>query len=66
MLGTDSKNGECPTLYEDVDSGEILVRGYAVTDPEVLAQMANPLKGESLVVVDRAASTSSRRSASLA
>ncbi|MEU5036539.1 hypothetical protein AB0G48_20670 [Streptomyces rubiginosohelvolus] len=53
MLGTNSKTGECPTLYEDVESREILVQGYTVTDPEVLAQMVNPLKGESLVVVDR-------------
>ncbi|MFJ4961007.1 hypothetical protein ACIP6P_00845 [Streptomyces sp. NPDC088729] len=28
MLGTNSKTGECPTLYEDVDSGE--VQGYTV------------------------------------
>ncbi|MFC9271319.1 hypothetical protein ACFTXJ_26555 [Streptomyces zhihengii] len=54
MLGTNSKTGECPTLYEDIETGEILVQGYTVTDPDVLAQMANPLKGESLVVVDRA------------
>lgn len=54
MLGTNSKTGECPTLYEDVDTGEILVQGYTVTDPEVLAQMQNVLDGESLVVVDRA------------
>ncbi|MFZ4274466.1 hypothetical protein ACOZFM_17325 [Streptomyces arboris] len=54
MLGTNSKNGECPTLYEDIDSGEILVQVYTVTDPEVLAQLASPLEGESLVVVDRA------------
>ncbi|MBT2367014.1 hypothetical protein J7E88_17280 [Streptomyces sp. ISL-10] len=54
MLGTNSKTGECPTLYEDVDSGEILVQGCTVTDPEVLAQMQNVLDGESLVVVDRA------------
>ncbi|MCK8676568.1 hypothetical protein [Streptomyces lichenis] len=53
MLGTNSKTGECPTLYEDVDTGEILVQGHTVTDPDVLAQMVNPLKGESLVVVDR-------------
>ncbi|MGW8988313.1 hypothetical protein ACWGRF_00035 [Streptomyces zhihengii] len=54
MLGTNSKTGECPTLYEDIETGEILVQGYTVTNPDVLAQMANPLDGESLVVVDRA------------
>lgn len=54
MLGTNSKTGECPTLYEDLDSGEILVQGYTVTDPDDLAQMKNVLPGESMVVVDRA------------
>ncbi|MFD9796882.1 hypothetical protein ACFWXK_38745 [Streptomyces sp. NPDC059070] len=54
MLGTNSKSGECPTLYEDIDSGEILVQGHTVTDPATLAQMRNVLDGESLVVVDRA------------
>ncbi|WP_435173233.1 hypothetical protein [Actinacidiphila sp. bgisy145] len=54
MLGTNSKTGECPTLYEDTETGDILVQGYTVTDPDTLAQMVNPLEGESLVVVDRA------------
>jgi hypothetical protein len=54
MLGTTSKTGECPTLYEDVETGEILVQGYTVTDPDTLAQMKNVLPGEALVVVDRA------------
>ncbi|MET9554823.1 hypothetical protein [Streptomyces sp. NPDC006645] len=40
MLGTNSKSGECPTLYEDEATGEILVQGYTVTDPEVLATRA--------------------------
>ncbi|MFF3337705.1 hypothetical protein [Streptomyces flavidovirens] len=52
MLGTNFKTGECPTLYEDVNSGEILVQGYTVTDPDDLAQMKNVLLGESMVVVD--------------
>lgn len=53
MLGTNSKIGECPTLYEDLDSGEILVQGK-IADPDDIAQMVNPLSGETLVVVDRA------------
>ncbi|MEU8891146.1 hypothetical protein [Streptomyces sp. NPDC048442] len=53
MLGTNSKVGECPTLYEDLDTGEVLVQGK-IADPEDIAQMVNPLSGETLVVVDRA------------
>lgn len=52
MLGTNSKTGECPTLYEDLDSGEVLVQGK-IADPDDIAQMVNPLSGETLVVVDR-------------
>ncbi|MCX4550503.1 hypothetical protein OG204_14215 [Streptomyces sp. NBC_01387] len=53
MLGTNSKTGECPTLYEDIDTGEVLVQGK-VAEPEDIAQMVNPLSGETMVVVDRA------------
>ncbi|MFF2187270.1 hypothetical protein [Streptomyces sp. NPDC058155] len=53
MLGTNSKTGECPTLYEDLDTGEVLVQGK-VADPDDIAQMVNPLSGETMVVVDRA------------
>src|SRR5215468_2570701 len=40
-LGTDSKDGDSPTLW-DTDSGEYVVQGYAVTDPKVLAQLNVP------------------------
>lgn len=53
MLGTTSDDGKCPTLYEDLDSGEIVVQGYTVTDPEDLAQLQNVLAGESFVRVPR-------------
>lgn len=53
MLGTTSDDGKCPTLYEDLDSGEIVVQGYTVTDPEDLAQLQNILDGESFVRVPR-------------
>lgn len=53
MLGTTSDDGKCPTLYEDLDSGEIVVQGYTVTDPEDLAQLQNVLDGESFVRVPR-------------
>ena len=53
MLGTTSDDGKCPTLYEDLDSGEIVVQGYTVTDPEDLAQLQNILDGESFVRIPR-------------
>ncbi|MGY5033543.1 hypothetical protein ACWC9U_22195 [Streptomyces sp. 900116325] len=53
MLGTNSKTGECPTLYEDLDTGEVLVQGK-LADPEDIAQMVNPLSGGTMVVFDRA------------
>lgn len=52
MLGTTSEDGKCPTLYEDLDTGEVLVQGL-LADPEDIAQMVNPLSGESMVVIPR-------------
>lgn len=37
--GTDSKNGGCPAVHEDLDSGEIIVQGRPVTDPEGVSQL---------------------------
>ncbi|SFY34039.1 hypothetical protein OH786_18080 [Streptomyces atratus] len=53
MLGTTSEEGKCPTLYEDTQTGDIIVQGYTVDDPEDIAQLANILDGESFVVVPR-------------
>lgn len=53
MLGTTSEDGKCPTLYEDVATGDIVVQGYTVTDPEDVAQLQNILAGESFVRVPR-------------
>lgn len=53
MLGTTSEDGKCPTLYEDTDTGDIIVQGYTVTDAEEIAQLKNVLDGESFVVVPR-------------
>ncbi|MDS1268712.1 hypothetical protein RIF23_00215 [Lipingzhangella sp. LS1_29] len=51
-IGTTSQNGGCPTLYE-TDTGEIVVQGDRLTDPEALAHLANVLPGEDFVVVPR-------------
>ncbi|MGA5704636.1 hypothetical protein [Peterkaempfera bronchialis] len=53
MLGTTSDKNECPTLYEDLDTGEILVQGDAITDPEDVAQLRNVRPGEAFVVIPR-------------
>lgn len=53
MLGTTSDDGKCPTLYEDLNTGDIIVQGYTVTDPEDVAQLSDILDGESFVVVPR-------------
>ncbi len=54
MLGSTSGVGDCPTLYEDLDTGEVLVQGDAVTDSGALAQLKHVKEGEACVVVPRA------------
>lgn len=51
-IGTTSQNGGCPTLYE-TDTGDIVVQGYQVANPEALAQLMDVLPGEAFVVVPR-------------
>ncbi|MFD8891157.1 DUF6879 family protein [Streptomyces sp. NPDC059566] len=53
FIGTNSGNDGCPTLYEDLDTGEVLVQGDAVTDPHDVAQLRNVKDGEGFVVVPR-------------
>ncbi|WP_084678220.1 hypothetical protein [Actinopolymorpha alba] len=52
FLGSDSQGGGCPTLYE-LESGEIVVQGQKLTDPEALAGVRDVLDGEEFVVVPR-------------
>ncbi|MFC8715807.1 hypothetical protein [Kitasatospora sp. NPDC057198] len=54
MLGTTSSDGKCPTLYEVEETGDIVVQGYRLTDPEALDQLKDVLPGETFVVVPRA------------
>jgi hypothetical protein len=53
MLGTTSKDGDCPTLYE-TETGDIVVQGDRLTDPEALAQLKDVKPEETFVVVPRA------------
>ncbi|MER5774124.1 hypothetical protein ABT144_07510 [Streptomyces sp. NPDC002039] len=41
FIGTTSEYGNCPTLYEVVETGDIAVQGDVLTDPGHLA----PLRG---------------------
>ncbi|MFJ3791202.1 DUF6879 family protein [Kitasatospora sp. NPDC090091] len=52
-IGSNSGNNGCPTLYEDVETGDVLVQGAAVTDPDEVAQLRNVKPGEGFVVVPR-------------
>ncbi|WP_405439819.1 hypothetical protein OG373_21940 [Streptomyces avidinii] len=52
FIGTNSGNDGCPTLYEDLDTGEVLVQGDAVTDPQDVAQLRNVKDGEGFVHFD--------------
>ncbi|GAA1122203.1 hypothetical protein [Nocardiopsis composta] len=53
MLGSTSKDGDCPTLYE-TETGDIIVQGDRLTDPEAIAQLEHVKPGETFVVVPRA------------
>ncbi|MGQ4347523.1 hypothetical protein [Streptomyces sp. SAS_275] len=53
FIGTTSENGNCPTLYEDTETGDIVVQGYTVTAPEDTAQLRDVLPSESFVRIPR-------------
>jgi hypothetical protein len=53
FLGTTSDGGDCPTLYEIEETGDILVQGDKVTDPEHLAKLRDVKESETFVVVPR-------------
>ncbi|WTT35631.1 hypothetical protein OG535_13300 [Kitasatospora sp. NBC_00085] len=52
FLGSTSDSGNCPTLYE-TETGDIVVQGDRLIDPEALAQLRDVLPGETFVVVPR-------------
>lgn len=52
FLTSSSNSGSCPTLYE-TDTGEIVVQGSKLTDPEAISQLRDVLPGEDFVVVPR-------------
>ncbi|WP_380282541.1 hypothetical protein [Kitasatospora purpeofusca] len=53
FLGSTSKHGDCPTLYE-TETGDIVVQGDELTDPDGLAQLLHLKEGETAVAIPRA------------
>jgi hypothetical protein len=53
FLGTTSDGGDCPTLYEIEETGDIVVQGDRLTDPEHVAQLRDVKKSETFVVIPR-------------
>ncbi|MEZ0095127.1 hypothetical protein [Streptacidiphilus sp. EB129] len=52
FIGSTSDSGQCPSLYE-TPTGDFVVQGYELTDPEALGQLRDVLPGEKFVVVPR-------------
>ncbi|MFI6020565.1 DUF6879 family protein [Streptomyces sp. NPDC051287] len=52
--GTGSGVNGCPAVHEDLDSGEVIVHGPALTDPADLGQLQHLHEGEVPIVVPRA------------
>jgi hypothetical protein len=53
FTGTDSKVDGCPALHMDVRTGEVIVQGTPLTDPEDIAQLRHFGDAEAAVVVPR-------------
>lgn len=53
FIGTTSEHGNCPTLYERVETGDIVVQGDRLTDPADLAQLRDVGDHETFVVIPR-------------
>ncbi|MDX3830976.1 DUF6879 family protein [Streptomyces europaeiscabiei] len=51
--GTGSGVNGCPSIHEDLDTGEVIVHGPALTDPHDVAQLRHLSEGEVPIVVPR-------------
>ncbi|MGY5013417.1 DUF6879 family protein [Streptomyces sp. 900105755] len=51
--GTGSGVNGCPSVHEDLDSGEVIVHGPALTDPADIGQLRHLNEGEVPIVVPR-------------
>ncbi|MEH0402828.1 hypothetical protein ACFY7V_03315 [[Kitasatospora] papulosa] len=46
-----SQGGGCPSFYRDTETGDIVVQGDELTDPDKIAQLLQVKPGEGFVVV---------------
>ncbi|MFJ8309802.1 MULTISPECIES: hypothetical protein [unclassified Streptomyces] len=53
FIGTTSEHGNCPTLYEVIETGDVAVQGKLLTDPEHLGQLRDVGEGETVVIIPR-------------
>ncbi|MFF6793244.1 DUF6879 family protein [Streptomyces filamentosus] len=51
--GTGSGGGGCPSIHEDLESGEVIVHGPPLTDPQDVSRLQHLSDGEVAVVVPR-------------
>ncbi|MFE3144909.1 DUF6879 family protein [Streptomyces scopuliridis] len=51
--GTGSGEGSCPAVHEDLDTGEVIVHGPRLTDPDALAQLQHIDDDEIPIVMPR-------------
>ncbi|MFH8367742.1 DUF6879 family protein [Streptomyces sp. NPDC018031] len=51
--GTGSEINGCPSVHEDLDTGEVIVHGPPLTDPDDIARLQHLNEGEVAVVVPR-------------
>ncbi|WP_226966697.1 DUF6879 family protein [Streptomyces phaeolivaceus] len=51
--GTGSGVNGCPAVHEDLDTGEVIIHGPALTDPDDLARLRHLGEGEVPIVVPR-------------
>ncbi|MGW7056331.1 DUF6879 family protein [Streptomyces sp. NPDC054887] len=51
--GTGSGVNGCPSVHEDLDTGDIIVHGPPLTDPDDTAQLRHLSEGETAIVVPR-------------
>ncbi|WP_432095941.1 hypothetical protein [Streptomyces sp. bgisy100] len=53
FVGSTSDKTGCPAIFEDVDTGDIVIQGDEITDAETRTQMYGYSEGETLIVVPR-------------
>ena len=53
FTGTGSGDTGCPSIHEDVDTGQVIVHGPPLADPEDVAQLQHLGPGEVAVIVPR-------------